>query len=558
MRLTSLVLAAACVLVPTATARSAEPKKWALLVGVNDYVQFRDLAYAGADASALGEALILSGFDPERVFLLSDGAEEARYKPFKKNIEKQLEIVLKVAGPDDLVIVSFSGHGIHVDGKSYFCPSEADDEDPAATMIAVDDIYKKFESCPAALKLMVVDACRDDPRPPSRKSATSEADLKNFGGSLQKPPDGLVVLSSCGPGQKSYEDEALGHGVFMHYVLQGLAGEADGNGNGTITLGELYDYASTQTKVYVAKTHNDYQVPAQRGEINGVFELPRSLPPPEYVNTIGMRFSLVTAGEFLMGSDDNDEDAEDREKPKHLVRITRPFYLGTFEVTRAQFEQFVKAEKYLTDAELEKGGSGYNSVKNVFEEFKPNYSWRHPGYNQTDDHPVVNVSWNDAQAFCAWLGKLEGKTYRLPTEAEWEHACRAGTTTRYYHGDDPAGFPTVGNAYDPSAAELLEWKAKGDVADGYIFTSPVGKYKPNAFGLHDMHGNVYEWCADWRAEVYDEGDAVDPTGAATGEYRALRGGSWYDYYTMSRSAYRSGANPAYRGHSTGFRVALNP
>src|SRR5688572_14648156 len=228
MRRPSLFLATACVLVSTAAATSAEPKRWALLVGVNDYVQFRDLAFAGADASALGEALVLSGFDPERVFLLNDEAEEARYRPFKKNIEKQLDIVLKVAGPDDTVIVSFSGHGIHIDGKSYFCPSEADDESPAETMIAVDDIYKKFESCPAALKLMVVDACRDDPRPPSRKSATPDADLKNFGGAFQRPPDGLVVLSSCGPGQKSYEDEEFKHGVFMHYVLQGLAGEADG------------------------------------------------------------------------------------------------------------------------------------------------------------------------------------------------------------------------------------------------------------------------------------------------------------------------------------------
>src|SRR5687767_4855617 len=112
MRLASFLLATACIFASSATASAAEPKRWALLVGVNDYVQFRDLAYAGADASALGEALVLSGFDPERVFLLNDDAEEARYRPFKKNIEKQLDIVLKVAGPDDMVIVSFSGHGI--------------------------------------------------------------------------------------------------------------------------------------------------------------------------------------------------------------------------------------------------------------------------------------------------------------------------------------------------------------------------------------------------------------------------------------------------------------
>jgi formylglycine-generating enzyme required for sulfatase activity len=556
MRLTSLVLVATCVLLPTTAARSAEPKQWALLVGVNDYVNFRDLAYAGADASALGEALVLSGFDPERVFLLNDASEEARYKPFKKNIEKQLDIVLKVAGPDDTVIVSFSGHGIHIDGKSYFCPSEADDESPDETMIAVDDIYKKFESCPAALKLMVVDACRDDPRPPSRKSAKPDDHLKNFGGAFQKPPDGLVVLSSCGPGQKSYEDEQFRHGVFMYYVLQGLAGDADGNSNGVITLGELYDYASTQTKVYVAKTHNDYQVPAQRGEINGVFELPRSLPPPEFTNTIGMKFSVVPNGEFLMGSDDSDVDAKDNEKPQHRVRISRPFYLGTFEVTRGQFEQFVKAENYLTDMERAKGGSGYSVSKNDFEELKPQYSWRNPGYDQTDHHPVVNVTWNDAQAFCAWLSKLEGKTYRLPTEAEWESACRAGTTTRYHHGDDPSGVATVANTYDAAAFELLRWKVQVDVNDRHVFTAQVGRYQPNAYGLYDMHGNVDEWCADRYQAFYEEQDATDPAGPEEGDTRVIRGGSWYDYPSLNRSAYRTAAGPAFGHYATGFRVAL--
>jgi formylglycine-generating enzyme required for sulfatase activity len=543
-------------LVSTAAAESAEPKRWALLVGVNDYVNFRDLEYAGADASALGEALVLSGFDPERVFLLNDESKEARYRPFKKNIEKQLDIVLKVAGPDDLVIVSFSGHGIHIDGKSYFCPSEADDESPAETMIAVDDIYKKFESCSATLKLMVVDACRDDPRPPSRKSATPDADLKNFGGALQRPPDGLVVLSSCGPGQKSYEDEELKHGVFMYYVLQGLSGEADGNRNGSITLGELYDYASSQTRVYVANTHNDYQVPAQRGEINGIFELPRSLPPPEFTNTIGMKFSVVPNGEFLMGSDESDSDADDAEKPQRRVRITRPFYLGTFEVTRGQFEQFVKAENYLTDPERGKGGSGFSTTKNDFEELKPNYSWRNPGYDQTDDHPVVNVSWNDAQAFCAWLSKQDGKAYRLPTEAEWEHACRAGTATRYYHGDDSTGLAAVGNSYDATAYERLQWKVEVDITDRHVFTAPVGRYKPNAFGLYDMHGNVDEWCADLYQAGYAAGDVADPSGPETGGLRVIRGGSWYDYPSLQRSAYRTNAGPAFGGYATGFRVAL--
>jgi hypothetical protein len=251
---------------------AAPPQRWALLIGVNDYVDFKDLRFAGADAAALGDSLAQSGFQRDHIFLLHDSAKEARYKPFKLNIDKQLSIVLNLAGPDDLVIVSFSGHGIHVDGKSFLCPSEADDTDPAGTMIAVDDIYKKFDGCKAALKLLVVDACRNDPRPATRKSATPEADRKNFAASFERPPDGIVVLTSCGPGQISYEDEKLKHGVFMHYLLSGLSGQADGNRNGRVTLGELYDYTSIETKTYVARAHNDFQMPGQRGEINGVFE----------------------------------------------------------------------------------------------------------------------------------------------------------------------------------------------------------------------------------------------------------------------------------------------
>ncbi len=113
---------------------------------------------------------------------------------------------------------------------------------------------------------------------------------------------------------------------------------------------------------------------------------------------------------------------------------------------------------------------------------------------------MVNVSWNDAVAFCKWLSKKEGNTYRLPTEAEWEYACRAGTTTRYYSGDDPETLAKVGNVADATAkAKFPDWKYTIKASDGYVFTSPVGSFQPNAFGLYDMHGNAWQWCADWYA-----------------------------------------------------------
>ena len=153
---------------------------------------------------------------------------------------------------------------------------------------------------------------------------------------------------------------------------------------------------------------------------------------------------------------------------------------------------------------------------------------------------MVNVSWNDAVAFCKWLSKKEGKTYRLPTEAEWEYACRAGTTTRYYSGDDPETLAKVGNVADAAAkAKFPDWKYTIKANDGYVFTAPVGKFKPNAFGLYDMHGNAWQWCADWYgAEYYAASPADDPTGPDSGNGRVLRGGSWNDRPYYSRSAFR--------------------
>ena len=295
----------------------------------------------------------------------------------------------------------------------------------------------------------------------------------------------------------------------------------------------------------------------------------------QITNSIGMKLTLIPSGEFMMGSGESAEDTaaffnktygEDflnadffkDEHPQHRVRITKPFYLGTYHVTRGQFRQFVADTSYKTDAEKgEKPGAyGWDPDKKEFG-FNEKYSWRNAGFEQTDEHPVVNVSWNDAVAFCKWLSKKEGKTYRLPTEAEWEYACRAGTTTRYYSGDDPETLAKVGNVADAAAkAKFPDWKYTIKASDGYVFTAPVGSFKPNAFGLYDMHGNAWQWCADWYgADYYAASPADDPTGPASGNDRVLRGGSWGGGPLNSRSANRSRITPVYRSYNSGFRVA---
>jgi formylglycine-generating enzyme len=291
---------------------------------------------------------------------------------------------------------------------------------------------------------------------------------------------------------------------------------------------------------------------------------------------VKLKMVLIPAGEFKMGSAESAEEmvtffkknygidsltANDfqKEHPQHKVRITKPFYLGTYHVTRGQFRQFVKDSGYKTDAEKGKrpGAWGWDAGKKETFVFNKDYSWRNVGFEQTDEHPVVNVSWSDAVAFCKWLSKKEGKTYRLPTEAEWEYACRAGTTTRYYSGDDPETLAKVANVADATAKKQFpDWTWTIKASDGYVFTAPVGQFKPNAFGLYNMHGNAWQWCSDpYGADYYAASPADDPTGPYSGDAGVLRGGSWNFGPIPSRSAFRRRLSPVGRDNVTGFRVA---
>jgi formylglycine-generating enzyme required for sulfatase activity len=272
-------------------------------------------------------------------------------------------------------------------------------------------------------------------------------------------------------------------------------------------------------------------------------------------NLIAMKLTLIPAGTFLMGSPEGEGDTE--EHPQHEVRITQPFYLGATEVTRGQFRLFVDETGYKTEAEKDgKGGYGWNEGSKSAEQ-NPRFTWQSPGFEQTDEHPVVNVSWNDAQEFITWLSQKEGKTYRLPTEAEWEYACRAGSRTAYFCGDDPEGLAAVANIADGTGKEKYPQRTWSIAArDGYVNTAPVGRFRSNAFGLYDMLGNVWEWCQDeHNGAYYKESPVDDPPGPSGAWYRVLRGGSWLDEPRLCRSANRAGRAPGDRNSVMGFRLA---
>jgi formylglycine-generating enzyme required for sulfatase activity len=309
------------------------------------------------------------------------------------------------------------------------------------------------------------------------------------------------------------------------------------------------------------------EVPANAGESRGADRSKDGI-----TNSLGMQLIAIPPGEFLMGALESDDLAKKDEKPPHRVRITRKFSIAAHEVTVGQFRAFVEATAFKTAAETDgKGTSGYDAERRGFEYDSPKYSWRSTGYSQDDKHPVVNVNWHDAQAFCKWLSKKEGKTYRLPTEAEWEYACRAGSTKRFVTDDAMRALRPAANlcdealkkkwdtstvkkyGLDPAKIEFAAWD------DGHAFTAPVGSYRPNAWGLYDMLGNVGEFCVDgYDADYYAASPEKDPAGPTKKtKGHVVRGGTFLNDARLVRASSRIECPDKYRNYVIGFRVALD-
>jgi formylglycine-generating enzyme required for sulfatase activity len=271
--------------------------------------------------------------------------------------------------------------------------------------------------------------------------------------------------------------------------------------------------------------------------------------PLEIENSIGMKFSFIPPGEFMMGSTEEEveqllKEAKERqepqwyidripsESPRHRVRITGPFYLGLHEVTQAEYQQVMGVNPSAFSAEGKEAGKEAGKVAGL----------------DTSRHPVEMVSWDEANAFRERLSAMpeertSGRVYVLPTEAQWEYACRAGTTRKWSCGDDEV------------VLRDHAWYSRNSGRR----THGVGEWKPNAFGLFDMHGNVWEWCADWYgSDSYAASLVDDPQGPASGSDHVFRGGCWDYSAGHCRSAGRYGITPDFRYSDRGFRLALVP
>jgi len=272
----------------------------------------------------------------------------------------------------------------------------------------------------------------------------------------------------------------------------------------------------------------------------------------------------VEPGSFRMGSPEDEADRSDdgREGPTRRVHIARRYALGRTELTVGEFRRFVDDTGYVTSAERDPAAPGCLGwlARDGKLGQRSGMQWRDPGYPQDERQPVVCVSWNDAQAYVRWLGKRSGQAYRLASEAEWEYAARAGSTTSRPWGDDPAQACRYANVADAGKGQDgFAWSERHACDDGHFYAAPVGSYLPNAFGLADMVGNVYEWVQDCydraaysKASTPSDGRADETPGCAA---RGLRGGAWISGPERTRPAYRGGYGPDTRANVFGFRVA---
>ncbi len=533
---------------------SAKGTKYALLIGVSKYdpTQLKNLNFPERDATELAKTLIdRAGFQRKNVYLMTqtESGKDVRRAPTVKNIRRKLHGLINLCDKADTLVIAFAGHGVQfvMDKSNYFCPADADLTDKKTMINLQTEVYQQLEkNCDARVKLLFVDACRNDPRTDASRNAArnrKEIDLRGLNRPQDlKLPKGLAAFFSCQPGQISFEDKDLKHGVFFHFVIEGLKGKA-ANRDGRVTLPSLQDYVYSSVKNHV---FNKFSETIQKPQLLSVSDdviilIEQGKLVKEITNSIGMKLRLIPAGTFTMGSPKDEKERNSDEGPQHEVEITKPFYMGVYEVTQAQFKKVMGYNpSYFSRNGKEKAGAKYSDYS------KPFGGKESVQGMTTTSFPVENVSWDEAVEFCKKLSDLAsekraGRLYRLPTEAEWEYACRGGSKKyQVFAFGDSLTTKQANFAY-----ELKR-------------TCKVGSYQANGFGLFDMHGNVYEWCNDFYSdETYTENKRTDPVGPNTGDRRSLRGGSLGNYGYGCRSANRFRNNPGNRYRSYGFRVVFS-
>ena len=563
------------VVAPQAAAPAAR-NRWALVIGNSAYgADIGLLPNPVNDATDIAATLQPLGFDVTLVLNATRQQMEEALAGFRRQLR-----------PGGVGLFYFAGHGAQVEGTNYLIPLGANVEKATtaqADSVSAEQVLASMTAAGTALNLLILDACRNNPF-------------------LARWP--VQVSRGLAPMQAA-------RGSLIAYATAPGAVAADGGGrNGTYTK-HLLRYLTTpdllveqmfkRVRVAVEEETGGTQTPWESSSLQGDFAFlpaagtrpspaavkepsrqeqtstpvapvaaakPSEPRQPELTPTIlgkdGAEMVLVPAGEFIMGSAPDDIASLLRRHPKANGAILKDeiskhrvfldaFYVDTYEVTNAHFQQFVQATGYRTQAEREGGGkirAGAQTWAQV-----PDANWRAPRGNGSsivgrEAHPVVQVSWHDAKAYCTWAGK------RLPTEAEWEKAARGPDGRLYPWGNEIDG--TKANFCDRNCP--FAWKDTA-VDDGYRSTAPVGSYEAgkSSYGAYDMAGNVWEWVADWyNAKYYRRSPARNPQGPTSGTQVVLRGGSWLYTAPDFRVTERAGVPPDRRNENIGLRCVQAP
>lgn len=541
-------------------------RRYALVIGVRDYLpdQFYSLPFAERDAVEFAQVLEDAGY----VVTLMTQTRSAEpglgsFAPYHSFIEEQLDQLLEMdLSEEDTVIIAFAGHGIQLtaaaDGDEsphfFFCPADAkqriddrlltqvDQLDDQNRLISLSSIYERLEQSRAGKKLLLADVCRTVPG--SRSSAETFP-------RLPPPEGGVAAFYSCSENERAWESTRLRHGVFFHSVIEGLKGAADAGtrtrpADGVISLNELQAFVVPNVRDYMLANASEFQGATQKpelhGSIQGEFRILEVVdreetptPPTAPMNPLsesspwvaseageiheleelpGFRMAWIPPGRFTMGSPRSETGRYPNEEQVQ-VELTRGYWLGVTEVTQAQWKAVMDTEPWKTRDFVQEGA----------------------------DYPAIYVSWEEATEFCEVLTNREraanrlasNERYALPTEAQWEFAYRAGSQTAYYWGNDSRNLD-----------DYAWFRAR--------FAHRVGQKLENAWGLHDMSGNVWEWCSDWYGEELFGG--ADPIGTDSGSERCYRGGSWDEADVRAlRGACRGRRPPTNKYYLMGFRIA---
>jgi len=598
-----IILMSLVLLVLASSLASAE--KWALLVGINNYPNdISPLRYCVADVVAFRDALVnVAGFKRDKIFLMTDKME-GQMEPTNINVVKRLGILAKQVQPQDTFVFYFSGHGIVNDGSSFLLAVNSDtatQDTLEMSAVPLDRVSKILSLVKAQQLLTVIDACRNNPETGRSGEDNVLTDDFSKGFKIRRSnsnggqPSVSATLYACNVGERAYEWAEKGHGVFSYYLLEGLNGEAV-NSQGEVTVTTLAEYTQGNVVKWAEEFRGKKQTPwlslqggaklvlaegvdkvettaplrttssidteaemwamvkdssdisdiedflstFPAGKLSALARLKlkqlqrkaKAEPLVESKRKLNIKMVRIPAGRFEMGAAKKKRRSEDWLKdalPVHTVELDA-FSVSAYEITVGQYQQFVAA-------------TGHRALPDWVSKYSP-----------TDDHPVVGVSWYDAEAFCEWAGM------RLPTEAEWEYAARGGLKGKKYPWGDQEPDGNQCNFADKRSDRALReldkeytW-ADMSVDDGYAKCAPVGSFPPNGFGLYDVAGNVSEWVADrYDENYYGQSPSRNPKGPRSGEKAVLRGGSWGNAINNLRVADRLTNSPNNRTLNDGFR-----